>query len=231
MKYIDHKPKLAARKLRQKAEQEERDRQNAEDSAIMGELLAEEASKRAEVERQRRADKEAAKEARRVALVAAQEATAARARARTELVASIPWLKHYPNGELDIELTRRRQFPPTSVEAGIGYWETTTVDELLAELAETPLDEESVKWLANKDEPRVINTRDQYGREREMTFRPLGRPCSWAVRAWREFEVALALRQHEKDPNAIFRRVIHTMSWVEYYAQEGRHGNDPAARH
>lgn len=222
-KYISFKPKLAARKLRQKAEQEARERRDAEDRGIMG--------KRAEAEAKRKADKEARRLEIKVAMEAALAETEARAQARAETIRAIPWLKSYTNGELDTELTRRRQWPPTSVEVGIGYWQEVTVDELLEELAATPLDANSSKWIVDMNLPRIVHAVDQLGQEREMRFPPLNRPCSWAVRAWREWELALALRQREKDPNAIFRRVIQTMEWTEFYAQQGHHQNNPAARH
>jgi hypothetical protein len=155
----------------------------------------------------------------------------ARARVRAEIIRTIPWLKSYTNGELDFELTRRRLSPPESVEVGIGYWQETSVDQLLEELAATPIDAESLKWVTDKDLPRIVNVVDQFGKEREMRLQPCPYPFSWAVRAWREWELALALRQREKDQKAVFRRVVETMGWDEFLKQHGLHQNNPAARH
>jgi hypothetical protein len=152
----------------------------------------------------------------------------ARARVRAEIIRTIPWLKSYTNSELDFELTRRRNWPPSSVEIGIGYWEETNVDQLLEELTATSVDEESLVFAARACHPAPVTMVDQSGHEHQVS---ITRPHTWAVRAWREWELQLALRQRERNPNAIFRRVIHTMELDEFYKLQSLHQNNPAARH
>lgn len=57
-RYIDHRPKLSARRLREKTEQEARERQAAEDHQIMEKLLYEEAQNRLKAETKAREEKE-----------------------------------------------------------------------------------------------------------------------------------------------------------------------------
>jgi hypothetical protein len=88
-KYIDFRPKLSARQLRQKAEQEARERQDAEDRGIMGELIAEEARRRAEAEIQRKADKESRRLAIAAPKIKARAFAETKARAFAESVKQI----------------------------------------------------------------------------------------------------------------------------------------------
>jgi hypothetical protein len=201
LKYISHRPKLSARRLRQKAEQEACERQNKEDRSIMDGLIAEEVQARANIETKRKADKEARRLEARIALEAARVEAEARARVRAEAIKAIPLLRSYSNGELDFELTRRRQWPPTSVEVGIGYWQETSVDQLLEELVATPVDEASLELM--KEWPASTRMVDQFGREHQV---PITHPYTWTVPAalprlsQRPSANMLSGRQHDEIP-------------------------------